>query len=1268
MAAADGARWDASGNILVVVRVRPLSTDEKRKREEDVLTVFEQTNIVIKDPGHTATNEMRQKRLRERQYAFDASYAPDISTEKVYQGTVRHLIDGVLAGHNATVFAYGATGSGKTFTMLGTPSSPGVMVRTLADLYSRMDKRAAGEGASFKVKLSYVEVYNENVRDLLAPPPAPGSSDEYLDLREDPLRGNCVAGVSEHVVADSHAVMGLLSEGNRRRTQEPTAANRESSRSHAVLQIVISARDAIGGKIRTGKLSLIDLAGSERAANTHNRGIRLLEGANINRSLLALGNCITALANKGSFVPYRDSKLTRLLKDSLGGNARTVMITCVSPAGASFEETCNSLKYANRAKNIKTAPAPKVADAALAVSEYDTLITGLRHEVAQLKVKLQTTIKLQGEGGGLEGIDEEEGGLGAMGSPRKSPGGRAGKGAAGSPAGRAPALSFAASARGVGGPGISGAVAAGPAVLSYTSAAVGAGGLTSPPLLSRVAPRTATAEETGDDEASAAVAAISAAGGRIVVPEGYVLVNVADAAAAGEKMSRLREALMANFGERMQVRRSLMELTATNSSNTAEVTRKQAALVWLVGRGGEGAQSVAAERSRLATIAGLRRDIGELGDATARNAKVRADLQSRLERAEGAADHLRGELEKVASSEERLEMLSLETKVYLLEITKAELEQAGVAFAASLAARDAVLARARDAIRARDALLRQMLTVIASGGERKGEAPGSGRALARGLADAAQAAIDAADGDLWASFVEHCGPVAGGVGEEEEGEGGGAGIVYASDGPSRIRLMSITGAGAAGGVIADALAHGGMGAGVVEDFAGFGGGASAVVPSPSRITSPGGRERTGSWWFGEGREGKEGEVASPKGAGAPPVAAPVPAPHPAAPTFSPARATSWLERISEIMKKGVGGGGKKGVPGPSTASSSHAEAGLSAPAGSARTSGEEGKVAEEADGSGYAFVVKGVPPPTAADMSSAALGPVLGSPQRVDAAGGRGIGEGRPSRDSVPSLHSPRATTEGGDKVGDARARGRPPAPSDDGATGSVVTQGRGVGGVRVSPLRTEVGGGGRHVRGGAVAPPAPTAANGRQANARELVSMVSTGEIEEALAPPRGSSRKPPQAERQERERSDRPRGAFTFAAGGAVPVPVATKGGAAAGGVGALASFTRPPSSGGEGLDDAESALFGGVPAPLHQLAKKVPLARNGAARAQPALLSAAGGVRPRVSTGAGPGSGLVQGSVEEVMLAAANAARPGGHNAAKAATSLQHAIAMYGGGRPF
>lgn len=233
--------------------------------------------------------------------------------------------------------------------MVGTQEAPGIMVLTLRDMFAALRE---DQERDYEVKVSYVEIYNEVIHDLLVP----NSKDTYLELRDDPIKGVTIAGVTEIRVDDPKHVMNLLLQGNRRRTTEATNANQTSSRSHAVFQISVSSKEktkATNMEVLSGKLSLIDLAGSERGSVTENRGIRLMEGAKINRSLLSLANCINALGDKskkGFFVPYRDSKLTRMLKDSLGGNCKTVMITTISPANSQYEETVNSLKYASRAK------------------------------------------------------------------------------------------------------------------------------------------------------------------------------------------------------------------------------------------------------------------------------------------------------------------------------------------------------------------------------------------------------------------------------------------------------------------------------------------------------------------------------------------------------------------------------------------------------------------------------------------------------------------------------------------------------------------------------------------------------------------------------------------------------------------------------------------------------------------------------------------------------------------------------------------------------
>lgn len=307
--------------------------------------------IVLMDPMEDPDDILRANRSRERQFVFDMVFDAKSTQQDVFEKTTKSLLPGVLNGYNATVFAYGATGAGKTYTMLGTEEEPGIMFRTLHDLFIEISRTS--NDLMYQVSMSYLEIYNELIRDLLSP------SNGFLELREDAKGGVQVAGISELVAETPQEVMYMLHKGNKERTQEPTKANKTSSRSHAVLQVNIKQRNKIRNhsqEVRMGKLYMIDLAGSERAAHTQNTGKRMVEGAHINRSLLALGNCINALSEKGNtkYVNYRDSKLTRILKDSLGGNSKTVMIAHVSPASKHFEESRNTLVYADRAKYIRT--------------------------------------------------------------------------------------------------------------------------------------------------------------------------------------------------------------------------------------------------------------------------------------------------------------------------------------------------------------------------------------------------------------------------------------------------------------------------------------------------------------------------------------------------------------------------------------------------------------------------------------------------------------------------------------------------------------------------------------------------------------------------------------------------------------------------------------------------------------------------------------------------------------------------------------------------
>ncbi|KAI9672331.1 MAG: kinesin-like protein Klp5 [Caeruleum heppii] len=293
------------------------------------------------------------KRVKDQTFGFDRVFDENTTQGDVYEATTRNLLDSVMDGYNATVFAYGATGCGKTHTITGTAQQPGIIFLTMQELFERISDRS--DDKTTEVSLSYLEIYNETIRDLLVP----GGGKAGLMLREDANQAVSVAGLSSHHPQNVQEVMDMIMKGNELRTMSPTEANATSSRSHAVLQINVSQKDRnadVHEPHTMATLSIIDLAGSERASATKNRGDRLLEGANINKSLLALGSCINALCDprKKNHVPYRNSKLTRLLKFSLGGNCKTVMIVCVSPSSQHFDETQNTLRYANRAKNIQT--------------------------------------------------------------------------------------------------------------------------------------------------------------------------------------------------------------------------------------------------------------------------------------------------------------------------------------------------------------------------------------------------------------------------------------------------------------------------------------------------------------------------------------------------------------------------------------------------------------------------------------------------------------------------------------------------------------------------------------------------------------------------------------------------------------------------------------------------------------------------------------------------------------------------------------------------
>ncbi|NXX85480.1 KI18B protein, partial [Urocolius indicus] len=373
--------------VSVVVRVRPPAPCERAAPR--TLHALDQHILIFNPeeaPGGSAPARGLRQQGKDLTFVFDRVFGEGATQEEVFQHTTRGLLDSVLGGYNCSVFAYGATGAGKTHTMLGSESSPGIMYRTMAELYSRIEARK--EEKSCEVLVSYQEVYNEQIHDLLEPKGP-------LAIWEDPEKGVVVQGLSFHQPTSAEQLLEMLANGNKNRTQHPTDANASSSRSHAICQIHVKQQDRVGGltrELQVAKMSLIDLAGSERASATQARGERLREGANINRSLLALVNVINALADaKGrkSHVPYRDSKLTRLLKDSIGGNCRTVMIAAVSPAAPARDDTYNTLRYASRAKDIKLSLKSNVLSFDYHISKYPVICEQLKAEVADLRAKLR---------------------------------------------------------------------------------------------------------------------------------------------------------------------------------------------------------------------------------------------------------------------------------------------------------------------------------------------------------------------------------------------------------------------------------------------------------------------------------------------------------------------------------------------------------------------------------------------------------------------------------------------------------------------------------------------------------------------------------------------------------------------------------------------------------------------------------------------------------------------------------------------------------------
>ncbi|XP_060897129.1 kinesin-like protein KIF17 [Labrus mixtus] len=359
-----------SESVKVVVRCRPLNDRENALCSNMVLSMdLHRCQCFIEKPG--VVDEPP------KQFTFDGTYFMDQTTEQMYNEIAYPLVEGVTEGYNGTIFAYGQTGSGKSFTMQGVvdpAAQRGVIPRAFEHIFESIQ---CAENTKFLVRASYLEIYNEEIRDLLG-----SDTKQRLELKEHPERGVYVRDLSMHTVHSVGECEKIIEQGWRNRAVGYTLMNKDSSRSHSIftIHLEICSTDAAGqDHLRAGKLNLVDLAGSERQSKTGATGERLREATKINLSLSALGNVISALVDgRSKYIPYRDSKLTRLLQDSLGGNTRTLMIACLSPADNNYEESLSTLRYANRAKSIQNRPRINEDPKDALLREYQEEIRKLR--------------------------------------------------------------------------------------------------------------------------------------------------------------------------------------------------------------------------------------------------------------------------------------------------------------------------------------------------------------------------------------------------------------------------------------------------------------------------------------------------------------------------------------------------------------------------------------------------------------------------------------------------------------------------------------------------------------------------------------------------------------------------------------------------------------------------------------------------------------------------------------------------------------------------
>ena len=384
-------------NSFIKTIVSPKNTSKNIILEKDIIKV-DKNILYLEDIKNT-------KNKNNKIYIFDNIFNDTATNEIIFNSAIKSMIDKILLGYNSTALAYGVTGTGKTYTIFGDLSNnfkdEGIIFKACDYLFEKIELNKNinkpddinNININYEIKVSYIEIYNEIIKDLI------NENSPSLMIVEDPLKGVICSNVKEVIIKDSIHLKKIINESNKRRTMASTDQNQFSSRSHAILQMTLEKKikkSEDNYDIIYSKFLVVDLAGSERSLE---RGKRREEGVNINKSLFTLGNCLNILSEKsntGKFVPYRDSKLTRILKDSLGGNILTVMLACISPCSSTYDETLNTLNYAFKAKKITKKVMKNIQEINVNNLQYKEMIDNLKNEIMQLKLIIKNQeIKLK---------------------------------------------------------------------------------------------------------------------------------------------------------------------------------------------------------------------------------------------------------------------------------------------------------------------------------------------------------------------------------------------------------------------------------------------------------------------------------------------------------------------------------------------------------------------------------------------------------------------------------------------------------------------------------------------------------------------------------------------------------------------------------------------------------------------------------------------------------------------------------------------------------